>query len=494
MYSTTGWSDRKIMALLASGGDLEEKDWNGQTMLHMSCWDGNLDVVIDLLNRGAEIDARDNHSRSPLHYASAHGFLDVAMELINRGADIEAVDKDLATPLLYSCRHGHVSILCELMNEGATVDAYDKDGQTPFSWACACGKLECVQELLSRDDIDIERADGKGLTPLHWACRNGHYDVVMELLDADCDIEPRTLAEETPLHFAALFGDKAILIELLDEGADINAKNKNGETALNIACTNHHLSVVLELLRRGAVAKSKYKDVDPLMQWAREYGHIAVVIELFKRGVPIPYRQKVNGILIERYILQYIDQSSGDTLLHIAIRRGYKHQIDSILSAEEHPVISKDTPKPSMIQNKEGLLPIALAWEKYDHYTVGLLIEALRPHTKEELGRIIWILDYHRGLYLRGSDVRFLLDTQYPVGTRMVHHIHFLGDSYAGKTTAIKSFCESVVNPHMRQCCGLMPQIIRTNIEDRTTGVVIRKFDVSSRRRVIYDYGVSDMD
>ena len=64
-------SDQNVldMALNASGVNVNAKDDNEQTPLHVACKRGNKDAVLKLIDKGANVNAIDKHQSTPLHEA-----------------------------------------------------------------------------------------------------------------------------------------------------------------------------------------------------------------------------------------------------------------------------------------------------------------------------------------------------------------------------------------------------------------------------------------
>ena len=60
-----------------------------QTVLHLSCGGGDLEVVKVLLEARAEVNATDDEGATPLHRVSFQGHFEVAKALLEAGADLE---------------------------------------------------------------------------------------------------------------------------------------------------------------------------------------------------------------------------------------------------------------------------------------------------------------------------------------------------------------------------------------------------------------------
>lgn len=74
------------------GAEIEARDDEGQTALHVASQFGQVGVFGLLIEQGAEIEARENRGHTALHVASEYGKIEITRSLIERGADIEARD------------------------------------------------------------------------------------------------------------------------------------------------------------------------------------------------------------------------------------------------------------------------------------------------------------------------------------------------------------------------------------------------------------------
>jgi hypothetical protein len=160
----------------AKGTDVNAKDENGQTPLHIAICGGQREEVELLIAKGADINAKDNSGQTPLHYAAVLGQKEVVELLIAKGADINARGTNAWTPLHWAAMKGQSETARVLIAKGADVNAKDKHGWTPLHDAALIGNKE-VAELLIAKGADINAKDGNGQTLLQFAESVGHKDV-----------------------------------------------------------------------------------------------------------------------------------------------------------------------------------------------------------------------------------------------------------------------------------------------------------------------------
>ncbi|KRY58999.1 Protein phosphatase 1 regulatory subunit 16A, partial [Trichinella britovi] len=88
-----------MRALYNRGGNMDQKDKQGATLLHVACANGYYSVAEFLLECGAWVHARDNDGWQPIHAASIWAQPDLIELLVQFGADINARTNSGETPL-----------------------------------------------------------------------------------------------------------------------------------------------------------------------------------------------------------------------------------------------------------------------------------------------------------------------------------------------------------------------------------------------------------
>ena len=108
---------------------------DGETLLHVACRLGHVDLTESLLRRHVVLESPDPRGFTPLHSAANAGALGCASLLLQAGCDANARAKLAATPLILASTRGHLDIVRMLLEHDASVDAVDDLGMTAALYA-----------------------------------------------------------------------------------------------------------------------------------------------------------------------------------------------------------------------------------------------------------------------------------------------------------------------------------------------------------------------
>src|SRR5947209_8022725 len=137
----------EVMALLAAGADLDEKDGDGWTALMLVTVKGHLDVARELLNAGADLHAKNGKGWAALRLAVSMDDAEALRLLLEAGADVNSRDAVGDTALLQAAREGSIESLRLLLAHGADVNVSNDSGETALKSASCHGYHEIARLL-----------------------------------------------------------------------------------------------------------------------------------------------------------------------------------------------------------------------------------------------------------------------------------------------------------------------------------------------------------
>jgi hypothetical protein len=137
--------------------DLEVKNKDGNTALHIAAIHDKIEVVKQLLNHGANYEAKNNDNLTPLQLAQPGG--EVAKQLQAQYDLFEAAKKNFINPDL---------TMSTAISNGASVNAKDHNGDTPLHHAVSLLD-DTLTNILIQHGAHIDAQNIYGQTPLHLA-------------------------------------------------------------------------------------------------------------------------------------------------------------------------------------------------------------------------------------------------------------------------------------------------------------------------------------
>uniref|UniRef100_A0A8C2XQ53 Poly [ADP-ribose] polymerase n=1 Tax=Cyclopterus lumpus TaxID=8103 RepID=A0A8C2XQ53_CYCLU len=280
-----------------------------------------------LLRKGANINEKNKDFMTPLHVAAEKAHNDILEVLQKHGAKVNAVDTLGQTALHRAALAGHIQTCKLLLSYGADPSIVSLQGFT----AAQMGN-EAVQQILNENvptrnsDVDYRFLE---------AAKAGDLDTVQQLCtpqNVNCrDLEGR---HSTPLHFAAGYNRVAVVEYLLHHGADVHAKDKGGLVPLHNACSYGHYEVAELLVRHGAsvnvadlwkftplheaAAKGKYEICKLLLKVRFHFCHLSqvlscinlcpvlvIIMRMIMRGKWITLTSGYNNLEVAEYLLEH---------------------------------------------------------------------------------------------------------------------------------------------------------------------------------------------
>lgn len=208
---------------------------------------GDIGAMQKQLVRGLDVNARDYDGRSALHLAAAEGRTKAVRFLLEHNARPNAEDRWGGTPLGDARRHGHSEAEAVLLEYGAT----DQDGRS--------------DEVLESGTADLAASDTSVSTiEMIYAASRGDLRGMQRLIARGIAADGADYDLRTPLHLAAAEGHLTAVRWLVCQGADLDARDRWGGTPLDDARRHRREDVVqfLESLRHPASRRAASQPQD----------------------------------------------------------------------------------------------------------------------------------------------------------------------------------------------------------------------------------------
>jgi Ankyrin repeats (3 copies)/Ankyrin repeats (many copies) len=198
--------------ILANREDLElpEDQFAAGCNLLQAAARGDVNHMRDLLQSGrTNVNFRDYDRRTALHVAASEGHLEVCRFLVSQGARVNRSDRWGGSPLDDAHRHRHADVIHYLRELGASTGSGNR--ATNLITAAASGDVDEVKLLLHSllaaagtdkkpvNAVDVNKGDYDKRTALHVAAGEGHSEIVRMLCLAGADVNAEDRWYRRPL-------------------------------------------------------------------------------------------------------------------------------------------------------------------------------------------------------------------------------------------------------------------------------------------------------
>ena len=171
----------ELQRLLKRGANVNTKDYDDRSVLHLVCTRGHLSALRVLLSSpNLTVDCFDRFGATPLQDAVLRGHTDIAAMLRSAGATIVNVEQ--GTRLCRMAASNNLTGLKALEATGTDINVCDYDGRTAMHLAACQNHIEITTWLLQRG-AKANSHDRHGNQPIDDARRYGHDRIAQLLSD-----------------------------------------------------------------------------------------------------------------------------------------------------------------------------------------------------------------------------------------------------------------------------------------------------------------------
>nr|KAG5711827.1 hypothetical protein BaRGS_023591 [Batillaria attramentaria] len=276
-----------VRLLLAEGAEVDCRDGQDRTPLHLAAIYGNLRIT-DILMQNADCNVNaldgtaslttpyherprpsaDKYKARPATASARLSTRRVSSGQQRRGfsprLSVASLHHGLSTLNSHNRRDSTVSFVltpsnvgtvrCKmvslLLDHGADANLMTQFRKSALHMAAMLGDAN-VMALLLPETTNPNMLSASNKTALHLAVEGGHTPNVSQLIHAGANLGLRDMEGMTPLHMAAKLGHADMVTMLLRAKADKNSSDFKQMTPLHHACKNGHTDVTDILLRAG---------------------------------------------------------------------------------------------------------------------------------------------------------------------------------------------------------------------------------------------------
>jgi len=175
-----------LKARIAAGADLNARDSNGRTPLHVATFARQREAIVVLAQAGAELGALDHDRYDAVTIAAVADDEGTLRVLLQRGASAKLTTSRYdGTALIAAAHLGHDGVVRQLIEAGAPLDHVNNLHWTALIESIVLGdggpRHVATLRALVGAGADMQLADREGRTPLALARSRGH-DAMVQIL------------------------------------------------------------------------------------------------------------------------------------------------------------------------------------------------------------------------------------------------------------------------------------------------------------------------
>lgn len=318
--------------------DINTRNNEGKTPLHLSVIHKNLETTQELIKHGAEVNLLNKYGHSALYYATLSGNIKMVQLLYNHQCNLSYKDKIGENVMHHAARNGHKGLVMFFIQKGVDINERNIWRLSPLETAIISGNTDIALVLIASGAKNFDKNDSKYegyVCVLFKSIQMGDIKVTKALID-DLSINMVDNEQRTALHWAVEGNHPKIVKLIIKKHVDINKQDVDGYTALHLAIQNGYLEI-LDILIENAQVKSK----NP------------------QETQDLPKEQQI----IDLDKLDYYKQTSfGDNILHILAAANLDAQIKMDVF---YTLLKLNLKKLAVKANRDFRTPLHFAYQKF---------------------------------------------------------------------------------------------------------------------------------
>lgn len=399
LHAAANWGTAAVVLLLLEAGADVNLDHDGDKPLHFAAQNGSgnpADAVDLLLDRGSDVDALNRQNETAIlilakQVFGSEGVVAAMKRLLEHGANTAVRDHQFRrTSLDWSIIQGSEPSV-KLLLQYADTDVSQQSAMLLLARIYRAMRVfnfntNAIDQLVCRESLKslkfmpellllhapaergcegvvrffldmgaaVDSEDDYGRTPLHVAVARGRFAIVQLLVAQKVDIDARDKNGKTPLIYAVESGSTTVAEFLLDQGADVDGYRHEAEvdgdrdglrnSPLPHAAWWGFTDMIKLLVQRGANAKIR-------VDGSGFRGGTLLHLLASRSGPFVPLRRSSWSLLIDQGVNVESKDSTGNTALVVAVRRGSVDAVRYLLEIGADPrALPRDvTPEPGVI-------------------------------------------------------------------------------------------------------------------------------------------------
>ncbi|MBN2600796.1 MAG: ankyrin repeat domain-containing protein [Candidatus Marinimicrobia bacterium] len=177
------------------GFSINEKDQDGNSLLHMALFRRNPVMIRGLIDAGIDVNSANNFGATPLMNSVFRGDPALTEILLKAGANPDACDTRGLSPLMESVRSGKPALLQLMLQYNGSVQGLDSlTGLNLLNMAAIRGQSDAVGMIIEKNQLNVNAVNRNGMAALDYANKYGHKKV-SELLMKNGAAKPKIKSE-----------------------------------------------------------------------------------------------------------------------------------------------------------------------------------------------------------------------------------------------------------------------------------------------------------